>query len=209
MRPKRNIVLVTTAVAATGALLLLVTAKVDADGAVARRVHPILTGVPLLDRALATDPSAPDLEALSALNASAIRDVSLRNELMRRYPLEKDERRRFILREALVGSPTPDVVRFAVDLARDGEAARRAEGFELLANLPPSEATYRLARLAIERDHEPAVLRQAVNALVCPTPLPAAETRSLIAALRRLSASGDAELRQTSRQMLSYWESQL
>jgi hypothetical protein len=168
--------------------------------------EPSPSGEGLFERVARMDPAHPDFELLRALNRQLADDPGLRADLMRRYAGASDQQTREMLKDALAGVGTRDVVDFTLRLARGGDLAQRKDGLDMLANLPPSPEAYAVASEVVQSGADPGVLSRAVNALHPPALPAAAESEAMATRLAALARHEDPELRESSLRMLPYWD---
>jgi len=96
--------------------------------------------------ALAANPDAQDPALQDELVRTLAARPGMRAPVLESYGREPDRHRRAVLRTLLLSAPGEDLAGVGCAMAESADGMRRAAGFELLANLPPSEASFALAR---------------------------------------------------------------
>jgi len=160
------------------------------------------------DRAMpgATTDRAP-LPSHEAEVARALRDPAYLQRLLAQYRTESEPDRKGALLALLLGVANPDVQRFALDLARSPDPATRRDGLALLAAFSVEDAPVRTLLVdTLDRERDPALLRQAVDLLI-PAPLPREDAAPMLDALSRLRTHGDPGVRASSVLQSAQWES--
>ena len=154
-------------------------------------------------RARADAPPDPLSEALNLLKTSA-RD---RADLMARYSREQDESTRKQLRMLLMLLPNDDVISFAMNMAGDGNAATRTEGYILLRQSQAGSVPAReLLLKAVGSEQDTHALAEAVASLM-PGESPApTEAAAVVEQLKRSVQHPSPEVRGESLLALTRWD---
>jgi len=159
----------------------------------------------LLNRVLAMNDQAPDLDSLNKLQAMANSDAAVRKGLIERYDSESDAKAKYTYIQLLGGCTTADVIDFSSVLLSDADASRRKDGFQLLTDFLPDLKTFFLTKSALQKEKDPEVLRYAVAALR-PRVVDPAENQSVISLLSDLAQHSDFQVRAQSLQILAQWD---
>ncbi len=131
--------------------------------------------------------------------------VALRT-LLQRFDSDRSPRARDLLKSILSTVQTPEVVAFAVRLARSSDAAERKYGFELVDSLAPDSAEARgLIRQALASEQSPDLLVQALQALKAGGAEPE-EAEQTLAQLKVLTQHADANVRRHSIMQFAQWD---
>ena len=141
--------------------------------------------------------------------APALADSApLREAALERFGQEPTGTAKSALAQFLTEQPLPEIIAAATQWAQQADSANvRANGFELLARLPPQPAIYRLARRALELEKDPQVLAAAILSLSpqggVPDPL---EVQQVVPRLHALTQHPLPRVRMVSVQRLAYWD---
>lgn len=135
------------------------------------------------------------------------RDPAHVQRLLARYRNETETDRKGALLAILLGVGGPDVQRMGLELARSPDPAARRDGLALLAASSVEDTQVRALLVHnLQRERDPALLRQAVELLV-PAPLPREDAAPMLDALAHLRAHDDAQVRAASVLQSAQWES--
>jgi hypothetical protein len=144
---------------------------------------------------------------LPALQSAIHDDTQLRRAVVQRYLTSRTPELTSGLRRALTGNPAEDLPQTALTLAQDTDQDRKAAGWRLLADLPPSLLAYDLAKrtlLSPERDTD--VIEGALRALRHPILPPPQDRRAILPRLLSLIHSDVPMVRAHSLQLLAEWD---
>lgn len=155
---------------------------------------------------LAAKPGPEDPALHDELARSLAASPTLRAKLLERYGREPERRLRATLRQLLLGAGGEDLGPAALGMATSKDALQRAAGFELIANMRPSSATYALAEQRVLDEPDATALAGALAALAPITKPSTAEVRRLLPRLLELTHHGDAVVRAHAVQRVAEWD---
>lgn len=148
----------------------------------------------------------PDAAVLDALRPALGSNSGLRDKLVQRYRSATDPMAKARMRQAIATIAAPDVVALALTMAKAADAGARADGFGLLAEFPPTEEAYALAKFALTHEAEPHALAAAVLALRPALIPPIGEERVVMPQLLALVQHPSPMVRAYSVQKVAEWE---
>jgi len=173
----------------------------------ASHAPPAMPDAAWLDRADRMDWDTPDPAAVQALSAAVATRPALRAAVLQRYRAEPRPAAKDGLRQVLAtAGESPELVAAALQLAQHADAAARADGYRLLAELSPREEAYALARRALVAERDPAAL---AGALMCLRPMemvPPKEMQHVLQRLQALNTHPSPQVRGHSVQKLAEWD---
>lgn len=188
-----------TASAANCPRPLAIAAQNDTNKPPERKLDALLKQVLTLPDAAERDPVSATIELLK----SSPRD---RADLMARYAKERDEFARKQMRLLLMFLPNEDVIAFAMNMANDGNAATRSEGYTLLRQSQHSAAAHALMLKAVRSEQDARALTEAIASLM-PGEAPTAEQAApVVELLKGTLTHSSPEVRGESLLALTRWD---
>jgi hypothetical protein len=154
----------------------------------------------------AADWDHPDGGELGRLQHALAANAALRPRVVDMYRRERDPRVRSALRRMLTSDAAPDVTARALELAKAADKQDQAAGFELMTDLPPSFEARTLAKDALSKERDPAVLAAVLLALRPRVPPSPAEIDDMLPRFLALVHHDAPLVRAHAVQLLAEWD---
>ncbi|AKJ28340.1 hypothetical protein [Caldimonas brevitalea] len=152
------------------------------------------------------DHEGKDAVALDELEASLARDPALRGVLMRRLQASADPIEKRLIKTLLSSLPAAEQLAFSQQLLGSADAVQRRDGFELMLQIPGSQARDQQLAQALGREQDREVVLSVVSTLMKPEDTPATDALALVQQLQVLAGHADTAVRSASLQALALWD---
>jgi hypothetical protein len=148
----------------------------------------------------------PDGGRLAELQQALVVDSKLREAVLNAYRAKTDPRVRSVLRRMLTADAAPEMIARATEMVKSRDKQDRATGFELMAELPPTNESTALAKRALTEEQDPSVLAAVLLTLRPRVPPSPHEIAEMVPRFRKLVGHDAILVRAHSVQLIAEWD---